>query len=76
MAYVLKINHKPIIYIFNFELARFIDIKKFFEIYSDRSGDFYSGVMSHDPFNKGNDTKIVCFFSMHCICSTINTVNG
>ena len=23
----------------------FIDIKKFFQIYSDRSGDFYSGVI-------------------------------
>ena len=40
---------------------------KFFEIYSDRSGDFYAGGMSHDPpqiqipekwtFKQGNDTK-------------------
>ena len=40
---------KPIMYIFFFEPARFIDIKKLFEVYSDRSADFYSRVMSHDP---------------------------
>ena len=71
MAYVLKINCKPIMYIFFFELARFIAFKMFFEIYSDRSGDFYSGVVSHDPpqiqipqkwtFKQENDTKSVCF---------------
>ena len=86
MAYVLKINYKPIMYIFYFELARFSDIKKFFDIYSDRSGDFYSGVMSHDPpqiqisenwtFKPGNGIKSVSVCSVHCISCKINTVNG
>ena len=49
MAYSLKISCKPIMYIYFFELATFIGIKTFLEIYSDRSGDFYAGVMSHDP---------------------------
>ena len=58
----------------------------FFEIYSDRSGDLYAEVMSHDPpqiqiqekwtFIQGNVTKSVLFFSVHCICCTVNTVNG
>ena len=39
VVYVFKINCKPILYIFFLELARFIGIKKFLEIYSYRSGD-------------------------------------
>ena len=84
MAYVLKINCKPIMYIFFFELARFIGIKSSFDIYSDGSCDFYSGVMSHDPpqihppekltLKPRNDTKSV-YFSVHCICCTINSLN-
>ena len=73
-------------YIFFFELARLIGIKKFLQIYSDRSGDFYAGVMSHDlpqiqilekcTFKQGNDIKGVCVCSVHCISCTINIVNG
>ena len=55
MAYVLKINCKPIMYIYFFELARLIGIKKFLEIYSDRSGDFYAEVMSQSSTN--SDTR-------------------
>ena len=60
-------------YIFFFELARFIGINKFFEIYFNISGNFYAGVMSHDPpqiqipqkwtLKQGNDTKSVCFLA-------------
>ena len=71
MAYVWKINCKLIMYIFIFELAKFVGIEKFFETYSDTSGDFYAGVMSHDPpqiqipqkwtLKQQNDTKSVFF---------------
>ena len=78
MPYVLKINCKPIMYIFFFEPARITGIKKFFEIYSDRSGDFYSRVMSHDPpqiqipekwtSKQGNDTKVSVFVA-YIVCA-------